>query len=254
MIVGFPNNPRKNILAQIKWIAKNGFDFIDLFLEEDLAVPEKNDVAKIKNLLRKHKLEVVGHTACYFPIGSPIKSLREATIAEIEKYFSFFMRLDVEFVTVHANWAPNIFSEKESLKFQIDTLKKMVKLAKKYGIRLMYEPINTGNDTLKNVDIILKMVPDLSLHLDIGHANLFGRNPEDFIKKFHKKIKHIHLHDNDGKDDLHLPIRRGNINWEKLINVLKKHYDGTITLEIFSGGKKELLESRKKLKELWMSG
>ena len=40
MKIGFPNNPRKNILEEIEWIGKNGFDFIDLFLEEDQAGPE----------------------------------------------------------------------------------------------------------------------------------------------------------------------------------------------------------------------
>ena len=78
MKVGFPNNPRRDLLEEIEWIGKNRFDFVDLFLEEDQAVPERIDVEKVKNLLEKHKLEVVGHTACYLLIGSPIKSLRES--------------------------------------------------------------------------------------------------------------------------------------------------------------------------------
>ena len=34
MKVGFPNNPRRDILEEIEWIGKNKFDFVDLFLEE----------------------------------------------------------------------------------------------------------------------------------------------------------------------------------------------------------------------------
>jgi len=110
MKIGFPNNPRKNILDEIKWIGENGFDFVDLFLEEDMAVPGKIDVDKAKKLLREYRLGAVGHTACYLPIGSPIKSLREAAVFEAVKYLELFNRLGVENVTVHANWPPGMFS------------------------------------------------------------------------------------------------------------------------------------------------
>lgn len=43
----------------------------------------------------------------------------------------------------------------------------------------------------------------------------------------------------------------GNIDWEKLIKLLKKYYNGTITLEIFSKDKDYVLLSKDKLRELW---
>jgi sugar phosphate isomerase/epimerase len=251
MKIGFPNNPRKDILEEVEWIGKNGFDFIDLFLEEDKAVPEKIDVEKLKKLLQKYKLEVVGHTAWYLPIGSPVKSFRETAVLEAERYFKVFSKLNVKYVTIHANWPPGMFSTKEGIKFQIETLKKLVKVAKNYNLELMLEPIDTHQDDIESVSEILKKVPGLYLHIDIGHVNLFGRKPEQFIKKFHRKLKHIHLHDNDGNKDLHIPMGTGKIDWENLIKILKKYYDGTITLEIFSKDKDYILLSRNKLKKLW---
>ena len=85
----------------------------------------------------------------------------------------------------------------------------------------------------------------------MGHTNILGRNPRDFIEKFHERIRHVHLHDNFGKDDLHLPMGAGIIDWEKIIRALKQHYDGTITLEIFSKERQYALASKEKLKELW---
>lgn len=251
MKIGFPNNPRKNILEEVEWIGKNGFDFVDLFLEEDKAVPEKIDVKKVKKLLQRYKLDVVGHTAWYLPIGSPVKSFREIAILEAKRYFEVFSKLNVKYVTIHANWPPGMFSTKEGIKFQIETLKKLVEEAKKYNINLIYEPIDTWQDDIKSVSEILKKVPNLYLHIDIGHVNLFGRKPEQFIKKFHNKLKHIHLHDNNGEKDLHIPMGTGNINWENLIKILKKYYSGTITLEIFSRDKDYVLLSKDKLRKLW---
>ncbi|RLJ07818.1 MAG: sugar phosphate isomerase/epimerase [Candidatus Aenigmatarchaeota archaeon] len=251
MKIGFPNNPRKDLLKEIEWIGKNKFDFVDLFLEEDQAVPEKIDIEKTKKLLRKYRLGVTGHTAWYLPIGSPIKALREASVKEAVRYFEVFSKLGVEFVTIHANWPSGMFSEKEGIKFQVETLKKLVKEAKRFNLKIMYEPIDTYADNVINVSEILRRVSDLFLHLDIGHANLFGRMPEEFIKKFRNKIKHVHLHDNNSDKDLHLPMGCGSIDWEKTLKTLKKYYNGTITLEVFSKDKDYALLTKEKLRKLW---
>ena len=251
MKIGFPNNPRKDLLKEIEWIGKNGFDFVDLFLEEDKATPEKINVEKVKKLLRKYNLGVVGHTAWYLPIGSPIKTLREASVKELVRYFEVFSELGVEFVTIHANWPGGMFSEEEGIKFQVESLRKLVREAKRFNLKIMYEPLETYADNVKNVSKILKMVPGLFLHLDIGHANLFGKKPEEFIKKFSNKIKHVHLHDNNGDKDLHLPMGCGSIEWEKILKILKKYYDGTITLEVFSKDKDYVLLAKEKLRKLW---
>ncbi|MBI5148249.1 sugar phosphate isomerase/epimerase [Candidatus Pacearchaeota archaeon] len=251
MKIGFMNHPRKNILKEIEWIGKNRFDFVDLYLEEDSAVPDKINLNKVKKLIKKYDLEVVGHTAWYLPIGSPSKILREAAIKEILRYLRIFKKLGVKYVTIHANWPPTMFSDKEGIRWQIETLKKICLKAKKYGIKIMLELIDTERDTLKNISLILNGVQGLYFHLDVGHANLFKKKITDFIKKFHKKIRHVHLHDNHGEKDEHFPIGKGDINFKKVINELRKYYNGTITLEIFSENKKLILNSKKKLRKLW---
>jgi len=132
--VGFANNPKRDILEEIEWIGKNKFDFIDLFLEEDQAVPKRIDVEKVRNLLEEYGLEVVGHTACYLPIGSPIKSLREAAVKEITRYFRVFDELRTRLVTIHANWPIAIFSAKEGIAFQVKTLRELVREAKEHNL------------------------------------------------------------------------------------------------------------------------
>jgi len=176
--VGFANNPKRDILEEIEWIGKNKFDFVDLFLEENQATPERIDVKKVRNLLEEYELEVVGHTACYLPIGSPIDSIRKSAIDETIRYLTVFNRLGVHLVTIHANWPTAIFSAKEGIAFQVTALRELVKEAKEYNLNLMYEPINTRKDNVENVSVVLGQVPELLFHLDIGHASLFGRKPE----------------------------------------------------------------------------
>ena len=245
--IGYPTHPRKPILPEIEWIGKNGFDFVDLFLEEDEGTPEKINIKEVKKLLEKYKLDAVGHTAWYLPIGSPVKRLRKAAIEELREYFKVFNKLEVNLVTVHANWPSGIFTQEEGIKFQVETLKKVIEIAKNYEITIIYEPTPMYHDSIENTEKILSLVPELYLHFDIGHANLWGRKPDKFFKKFYRKIKHIHLHDNDGMRDLHLPMGCGVIEWRVLLPLIKRHYSGTITLEIFVEDKDFVLLVKEKL-------
>jgi sugar phosphate isomerase/epimerase len=95
---------------------------------------------------------------------------------------------------------------------------------------------------------IFKQFPNLKLTLDIGHANIgskFDKRNLEFINKLGDRIGHVHASDNFGKDDNHLPIGAGVINFKKIIKRLKKiGYDDTVTLEIFSKDREYLRISR----------
>jgi sugar phosphate isomerase/epimerase len=249
MKVGYPNNPRNDVIEEIKWIGEH-FDFIDFFMEPDKAYYDKINLKAIRKTLNDYSLGIVGHTAYYLPFASPIKAIRTAAIKEAAKCFQAFAELEAEYVTVHANWPPSLFNVKEGLEMQIESIGKLLEEAEKCGVKIMYESGVGELDNYGNVAKILQALPKLYFHLDIGHAFLHGRDVCKFIRKFHSKLKHVHVHDNFGKDDLHLPIGTGKIKWEDIIKELKRYYDGTITLEIFSD-KEYVLLTKKKFEEMW---
>lgn len=254
MKIGACNFPRGNVCDEVKWIGENKFDFVDLFLMEDGQTPEKIEIRKIVQLLRKYKLATVGHTAWYLPFGTSIRSIRRAAVAECEKYFPYFAEAGAKYVTAHANWPNRLFSDDEGIEFQAESLSQLVESAAKHGLKMMYEHTDTPKDTVENSAKILAKVPGLYFHLDFGHASVWGRKPEDFIKAFHKKLVHVHLHESKRNLDLHLPIGDGDTDTEKAVKYLKKHYDGTVTLEIFSRYSEALLLSREIFKKLWKKG
>ena len=57
MKIGAPNHPRRDTIEEIKWIAENGFDFIDLFLEADKADLSLIEPKTIKTVLDAHRLD-----------------------------------------------------------------------------------------------------------------------------------------------------------------------------------------------------
>lgn len=94
----------------------------------------------------------------------------------------------------------------------------------------------------------------MKLLLDIGHANVMTKENISlkFIKLFKKKIGHIHVSDNSGKEDDHLPLGCGKIKFDKIFSALKRTgYDETMTLEVFPEDRNYILLSLQKAKELW---
>ena len=71
---------------------------------------------------------------------------------------------------------------------------------------------------------------DMSMTLDIGHANHAGYGPEDM---YFDSIKHIHAHDNNGDDDSHYALGDGSIDLKSIISTFEdKKYNGTYIIEV----------------------
>jgi sugar phosphate isomerase/epimerase len=101
---------------------------------------------------------------------------------------------------------------------------------------------------------ILQRFPSLKLTLDIGHANIGapdGRRILQFIEKFGRRIGHLHISDNFGERDDHIPVGKGTIDFLKIVKALKPcGYNDTATVEIFSENRNELKNSKARFEQL----
>jgi len=76
--------------------------------------------------------------------------------------------------------------------------------------------------------------PKIRCCFDIGHAHAYSSVPlERWIIVLGKFIKHVHINDNDGKRDLHLPLGEGSVPLLNIINNILEYVDKEIpfTLE-----------------------
>ncbi len=72
------------------------------------------------------------------------------------------------------------------------------------------------------------------LCFDTGHINLVRDSIPEYIRKVGKRIKALHIHDNDGFRDLHLSPYTGSIRWKEVYDSLKEiGYDGDLSFEAF---------------------
>lgn len=73
------------------------------------------------------------------------------------------------------------------------------------------------------------------LCVDTGHLNLLRKNMTRYIRTVGSRIKCLHVHDNDGRDDLHRMPFTGTVRWEELLEALREvGYDGDFSFETFA--------------------
>jgi sugar phosphate isomerase/epimerase len=249
------NNPQCPVTDELRWMSAMGLDFIDLTIEPPAAASWKIDPKELRRAITDARIGVVGHTAYYLPIASPFEGLRRAAIEEIKRCLEIFAELGARAVNVH----PDRYAPMHDRGFVIgrnrDSLSQLLQRAHELGLDLMVE--NTPgdfNDAAQLAELLVPL-PDLKLHLDVGHANL--RVPENttaqILQAFGPRLRHVHIHDNKGGyEDLHLPLGVGTVDVRQMVHLLKRAgYDGTITLEVFTPDRRHLAFSRDLLRAAW---
>jgi|tagenome__1003787_1003787.scaffolds.fasta_scaffold20796114_2 sugar phosphate isomerase/epimerase len=255
MLIGTMNHPGHDVLREIEWMSSIGFEFVDLTLEPPAAAVWKIKPEEVRRALEDAGLPVVGHTAFYLPICSPFESIRRAAVEELKRCIDAFAVIGAKWMNIHpAGYAP-MHSHAFVIQSNLKSLSELLITAKENGIGLMIENVPEHFNTGFELGELLDPLPDLALHLDIGHCNLrvLENTTEEILKRYGKRLQHVHLHDNKGGNaDLHLPLGTGNIDVARHLKLLRATgYDETITLEVFTADKHYLAYSRDVLRQLW---
>jgi sugar phosphate isomerase/epimerase len=255
MRIGAMNHPALNLESEIHRMADLGLDFVDLTLEPPAAASWTVDVKQIARSIRNSNLGVVGHTAYYLPMGSPFEEVRRAAVAELRRCLEIFGELGAVWMNVHPHYHAPFHDRAFSARRNLQSLGELLEASRPLGVGLMVENLPGEFNTAAQVGELLEPLPDLGLHLDIGHTNLVveGNTTASILQAYGSRLRHVHLHDNKGGSaDLHLPLGTGTLDTAQHIRALKATgYDGTITLEVFSPDWHYLAYSRDILRRVW---
>jgi sugar phosphate isomerase/epimerase len=251
MKIGAVNNFKNDICDEIKLIASDGFDFVDLTLEPLFS--HDIDIYKVKESIARTNLEVIGHTSPFLPIIFPLKSIREASIEEFKLYIDYFHILGVELMNIHPSINGTLMSHEDLLKYNREVITRINRMCGEKGITLMVESVTKPFNTPEIFERLLDGMDDVKIHLDVGHCNINTDRPlvEEFFGVFGERIAHVHFSDNNADRDHHLPLGCGTIDWKAAVRILRKYgYDRTVTLEVFTQDRRYLLLSKKLLREI----
>ena len=261
MKYGAMNFPIKPLLSEIEEIGEMGFDYVELTMDPPEATPQKILAQKrqIQDLLRRYRMGIIGHLPTFVWTSDLYESLRKVSIQETLDALEAGVELGIEKVVLHPGYITGLgkFLLDKAKGYGMESIETILNKATSLGLTLCLENMFPQAHFLSKpheFQEVFESFPDLRLALDIGHANLGGgkNKSSEFIHQYGYRIGHIHANDNFGKEDNHLPVGAGIIDFEKILKELNEaRYDETLTLEIFSKDRDYLKISKDKIKRIW---
>lgn len=256
MLIGAMNHPGRPLESELRWMAELDLEFVDLTLEPPCVASWQVEPATMREELNAHGFAtVVGHTAYYLPIGSSFRTLRQTAIDELKRCLDVFAAIGARWMNVHPDAHAPFYEEAPIVERNIASLQALIEHARGSGVGVMVENVPGRFNNAQQLAGLLDPLPELGLHLDVGHCNLgVERNTtEEILERFAARLAHVHLHDNrGGHADLHLALGMGNLDVARYVRALRRAgYNATITLEVFSEDPHFLAHSRDRLRQWW---
>lgn len=207
---------------------------LEIYLIAD-KIDQFSEIGAPKDLLNINKLSVHGpiHDISY---GSSDRLIREASVQRLKKSLSFVTKnLEAKWFLTHMGLNPFTYW---SEKMVLDWIKRASILLNQVLSEFPQIIIHVENAYETDPMHIKKFVEALDhnkifVTLDIGHVNVYSNiSPEEWIKTLAPYIKEVHVHNNDGNFDAHLPLRDGIIDYNKIFKLIDDEVgEYIITLE-----------------------
>jgi sugar phosphate isomerase/epimerase len=247
--------------------AANGFNAFEITCVFPSAEPEntpKEVIAKARDILEKSGMEVCVHAPFFdMNIAAFSPGIRKASVEITKKTVDFCAEVGGKTMILHSGTQTyeqikGIPKEENPLfkiqwDYNIESIKQINDYATGKGITVCLENIgfNSVDQCFQDlIEIRKKVGSDLQFTLDFGHARL-REGAEKGIQMLGDNIRHIHLHDNFGKNDDHLPVGDGNFDYSAYIDFFKR-FPHIITLEVSDIGREvqPMLRSRANFQKL----
>lgn len=183
------------------------------------------EVKKISHSLRETGLVLLdlhASAGILVSVNSRFAARRRGGIALLKNRIEMCADLGGQDVVLHATT--------EAARYTLDAVEA---LCRRRGIRIALENLYHRGHAALLGRLLESYDPDfVGLCFDTGHANL---NPEapDFLWRYRDRLISLHINDNHGRRDDHIPPFDGSVDWENFIRILgKSAYDKALCLEI----------------------
>jgi sugar phosphate isomerase/epimerase len=261
MLYGAMNFPVKPVLEELEEFSRLGFDYLELAMDppqahSSIIRQQKEDILRT---LDRHNMKIICHLPTFVFTADLTDSLRETSLKEVIDALDVASSLHPLKLVLHPSYfmGLSMFVMERARQYAMSSLEAIVERAGELELRLCIENMFPKTNSLMEPEEfaeIFERFPTLKMTLDTGHAHIGskGRNRTlDFIERFSDRISHIHANDNFGREDIHLPIGAGTIDFQAIARALRKiKYNETVTLEVFSRDRDYLKLSRDKFAEM----
>ena len=223
---------RAHTIEELLEVAKLGYPFVEISLDDPATV-----AGWIPQLLEIKDTYGISFLAHYPNEDNPldVDVLRSKFLPRIKALMVLSRQLGITKATLHF-WIDQRWAPADLISGKLELLSRIVDYGTENGITICIENLSERTESFGPA---FDAIPDLRMTLDIGHAQLLSQHNTSlrFIEDHFSRIAHLHVHDNHGgtsvKDDLHLPLGDGVVDYPAIIaSLIKRGYDSTITMEV----------------------
>lgn len=185
-------------------------------------------------------------------VAAPLAALREAAAFLNRKAVELCVELNASQIVYHPGYydSSSRFSKNRAIDFSYQQLEQLIAAAKPHGITIAFENIGGPASSLFSQSEFIHALDGIDdsvqFLLDLGHANVNAWDIPHTIDSLAGRLCALHIHDNDGTGDSHLPIGTGTICWPDVFSAMKQlpesclyimEYQAGTPLEYLSAGR-----------------
>lgn len=244
------NVPYKMIRDNIRRIVSLQVGIEVYFNNDTIDNTVARDVREIGGLLKEAGVACTVHAPFMdFSPGAVDLAVRAVTKDKLKKAVEMANILNARGIVCHGGYNKWYFDGRAQiwLEGSLDTWEDILKAAGK-DLPVMIE--NIFEEEPSTLVELFGHFRDRNLYycFDSGHFNLFSKvSLEEWLTPLRKKIKEMHLHDNHGTSDEHLPVGMGTFPFRELKTFVKQLNDMIYTSE--THGEAQAVEGINKMKE-----
>jgi len=223
-------------------------EYLDLILKEEIN-PEigldcfaldhfsQSEFCDVANVLHGAGLSVTLH-APFFDLrpGALDRRVREVTVERLRQVFDLVPCFRPRSVVCHAAFDERYYvsHEQQWLENSKETWSGLMEMIADEGTQVALE--NVYENSSRSLGLLLGALGEshnICCCFDTGHFNAFSRSSlEEWMDALGSRIGQIHLHDNRGSVDEHLPVGEGTFPFQRFFGLLQqKGVRPIVTLE-----------------------
>jgi len=155
-------------------------------------------------------------------ITEPVKARRIQAVDEVKRAIEIAESVPFGYLVQHLGVTGEEYDERK-IDAAFSSLEEICLFARHRGVEVLLE--NTPNALASAEKLLLFFEVthlDLNVCFDVGHAHMRGSIENEF-RMLKPRIRSSHIHDNNGKEDLHLfpEAEGGSIEWATAMRVLR---------------------------------
>lgn len=230
----------------IQYLSQAGFKYLDYSACMDYekrngiySADWKQHIERVKKLTESLCVEFVQSHA---PMGRPIEKGEYHTkfVNDTKRSIECSAMLGIKNVVVHTGYEAGI-SKEENFERNKDFFQELLLCAEEYDVNILVENFNRmyceGIYWIDSAPDLREMVDYVNHPLfhacwDVGHGNMQQMSQDESLRILGEHVYALHVQDNSGNEDSHVPPFFGTVNLDSLMHGLKEiGYKGYFTFE-----------------------